>query len=489
MRFRVLPLILALSVFSNVAAGRTFHVRLAEDLGTLDWNYGEVSPEIVYQLMEGLFRADKNGKPVPAAAASFRWNENKTEMTVKLARNRRWSDGSPLCAQQFVDSWARLKSRELASPYAHYAHVLKRFEALSCQELKISFTRPAPEAEALLAHYVFFPLRADNLEKRSRAFQEGTSLIVNGPFQVSEWKPNQSLTLTRNVRYGRKHVALEGVEFLFVPDDSTAKVMFEQGKIEWMRDVGHILRNAKLERSPEFRVFPSHTAYYWGLNAEKSELLKHSSVRRALFEAMDRTQLPKVLGKEYRGQESWLTRALFPELKKPAKSSSAIREAKAILKKAVADNTMNLKVRVYNKSAHKLLAEWAQGQWEKNLGVRIPIEIQEAKVYWKEIATNPAPIFLSGVTAPYAHPRAFLQEFLGSSTANWTGWKSASYDSAVEEGRYQEAEDELIGAGHVIPVYTRDAVGLVKRDWRGFSVNPMGQVFLEDVASSAGSTK
>lgn len=460
----------------------TFRVRLAEDLGTLDWNYGEVSPEIIYQVMEGLFRANEKGEAEGAAARTFKWNSDFTRLQVHLKANRRWSDGSPLCAQQFVDSWNRLRDKKFASPYAHYAAALKSYEAKSCRELIINFQRPAPEAIALLSHYVFFPLRMDNLAARPKAFTEGVGLLVNGPFRVESWKPNQQLNLERNPHYWEKP-ALERVEFYFVPDDSTAKTLFEQGKIDWLRDLNLLLRTPKLEKSAEFRLFPSLTSYYLGLNALNSPLLRDPAVRYALSATLDRRELTKVLGQEYQGSETWLTKKIFPALKSAKKKSESDRlaEAKATLAKAVAEGRMNLAIRVYSKEAHKKLAEWAQGQWEKKLGVRIPIEIQDAKVYWKEIAAKPAPIFLSGVTAAYDHPRAYLQEFLTESTANWTGWSSAVYDRAVAEGRYQEAENTLAEDGFVIPLYTRDAVALVKKRWRGFAINPLGQPFLAGV--------
>jgi ABC-type transport system substrate-binding protein len=86
------------------------------------------------------------------------------------------------------------------------------------------------------------------------------------------------------------------------------------------------------------------------------------------------------------------------------------------------------------------------------------------------------------VTAPYGHPRAFLQEFLSSSSANWTGWSSADYDKAVDEERFQDAEDILQASGMFIPLYTRDTVAVVAKKWKGFHVNPLGQVFLEEVS-------
>ncbi len=460
----------------------TFRVRLVEDLGTLDWNYGEINPEISYQLMEGLFRTNAKGQAVPAAARSFRWNKEKTELVVQLDPESRWSDGSPLCAQQFVDSWQRLKDKTFASPYAHYAHTLKSFEAKSCRELRVKFERPSPEATALFAHYVFFPIRLDQLKKSPQIFKEGVGLLVNGPYQVQEWKTNQNLMLLRNPRYGRKKPVVERLEFYFIPDENTAQVMFEQKRIDWLKDVPQLLRTKTMEKSAAFQSFPNLTTFYFGLNVGKSELLQDEEIRFALSESLDRKEISKILGKEYKGTKDWLSPVIFPALTPAATANKKkLESARKKLEAAKAAGKMDLLLRVYSKAAHRSLAEWAQGQWEKKLGVRIPIEVIEAKVYWREIYTDPPPIFLSGVTAPYSHPRAFLQEFLSTSTANWTGWSSPEYDKAVNEDLFQEAEDILQKSGVIVPLYTRDTVALINPRWKGFYINPLGQIFLGDL--------
>lgn len=465
---------------SSAPSNSVFRVRLVEDLATLDWNYGEVSPEIVYQLMEGLFQADSRGKAVPAAARSFRWNENKTELVIQLKPDRRWSDGSPLCAQQFVDSWTRLQDKKFASPYAHFANNLKSFEAKTCRELRVKFERPAPEAPALFSHYVFFPLRVEQVQSDQKIFNKGKSLLVNGPYQVKEWKSNQSLLLEKNPQFGGPAGTIDQIEFLFIPDENTAQILFEQKKVDWVRDIPPLMRTATTEKQKTFRVFPSLTTFYFGLNANKTELLKDKNIRKALSEALDRKEFPKVLGKEYRGTKTWVSDVIWPQIQAPSVKVDW-GEAKKKLQEANKEGKLGIVLRVYNKASHKLLAEWAQGQWEKKLGVRIPIEVQESKIYWKEIYTDPAPIFLSGVTAPYSHPRAFLQEFLTSSTANWTGWSSFEYDRAVNEENFQKAENLLHEDAFIIPLYMRDSVAMVQTKWQGFSINPLGQAFLSQV--------
>jgi oligopeptide transport system substrate-binding protein len=458
-----------------------FRVRLSEDLGTLDWNHGEVNPEIQYQLMEGLFRADAKGKAVPAAAKSLFWGKDKKSLRILLDPLSRWSDGAPVCAQGFVDSWTRLKDPKFASPYAHYANIVKSVEAISCRELKITFTRASPEAPALFSHYVFFPLRAEPLAKDPALFRSGKGLLVNGPYVVEEWKKNQRLVLSANPRYGKAAPKVKKLEFYFVPDDGTAQVLFEQSKLDWMKDIPALLRTPALEKGPTFRQFPSYTSFYFGVNATRATLAQDPVIRRALNEALAREELPKVLGREHRPARTWLPPTLSSDVKALPADGAVLAVAREKLVKAAAEGKMDLSLRVYNKSAHRLLAEWAQGQWEKKLGVRIPIEVQEAKAYWKELSTNPPPLFLSGITAPYAHPRAYLQEFLGGSTANWTGWTDEAYDRAVNDGDFAEAETLLEKAGYVIPLYTRDAVALVQKKWKSFSINPLGQAFLAEL--------
>lgn len=469
----MLKLLLALTALA--AAPETFRARLAEDLGTLDWNYGEVNQEIVLQLMEGLFTTDHKGQPKPALAKRHKWIDGKTlEIRLKSAN---WSDGEKICAKHFTDSWDRLRDKKFASPYAHYANPIAAYGAESCDKLTIRFTRSAPEATALLAHPVFFPVRLDQVEKSPKLWNEGVGLAVTGPFLVERWSKNQSIKLARNSRYHGPAPRLKTAEFLFLPEESTAKVFFDKGELDWLKDPGPLLRSPELERSPEFRVFPTFITYYFGLNAGKSKLLEDPEVRRALSQSLRREELKKVLGKEARGVDTWLTREIFPGRRSITVPKADFAVVRAKLEKAAEKGELVL--RTYGK--HKLLAEWAQGQWQKQLGVRVPIEVQEGKVYWKEIGANPPPIYFSGVTAPYGHPRAFLQEFLSTSTANWTGWSSKAYDEAVERNDPQAAEKILEEAGFIIPIYARDTAALVKKRWRAFHINPLGQAFLREL--------
>ena len=59
--------------------------------------------------------------------------------------------------------------------------------------------------------------------------------------------------------------------------------------------------------------------------------------------------------------------------------------------------------------------------------------------------------------------------------------KSGEYDAAVASEKFGAAEEILERDGWVIPLYRRDTVALVREKWRGFYINPLGQVYLADV--------
>lgn len=66
-------------------------------------------PEIrvIRDLFEGLVNQDAKGNLVPCVATRWQSNDNRV-WTFTLRDNARWSDGTPVTAEDFVYSWQRL---------------------------------------------------------------------------------------------------------------------------------------------------------------------------------------------------------------------------------------------------------------------------------------------------------------------------------------------------------------------------------------------
>ncbi len=95
---------------------------------------GQPEARIYMALYEGLVEYDKkNMTPVPALAERWDSNKNLTEHTFYLRKNARWSDGTPITAQDFVYSLRRGLAPATASQSAEIAYYVKYAEAYNSE--------------------------------------------------------------------------------------------------------------------------------------------------------------------------------------------------------------------------------------------------------------------------------------------------------------------------------------------------------------------
>ncbi|HEX5706286.1 MAG TPA: peptide ABC transporter substrate-binding protein [Pyrinomonadaceae bacterium] len=87
---------------------------------------GQPEARIYMALFEGLAEYDpKTMEPIPAVAERWDVNRDSSEFVFHLRRNARWSDGHPLNAHDFVYTFRRGLSPELAARNAYLAYEIK----------------------------------------------------------------------------------------------------------------------------------------------------------------------------------------------------------------------------------------------------------------------------------------------------------------------------------------------------------------------------
>lgn len=479
-------LLVILSVFFAspfVQAGElgNFRYRVNEDMGTLDWGYGEVTWPVVLQLMEGLTELGPKGTAKPAAAESWRWLDNaQTKIEFKLRSRARWSDGTRLCAQHFVDAWARVRSPELNSPQSQLLSPItlgsKGAQALGCERLIVQLRSPTPWFPELVSHWVFFPVLKDLIARgvrNSRSWTQPANLVTNGAFVLKSWKLNEEYVLKPNSLYW-DGLASQRPELRakVVNDDSTALSLFETGGLDWLKDLP-ATEKTRLRSRREFREAASLIEYHLGFGEELNR-----SARCALSLALDRLKIPEIL----QGGEI-PARAAVPEVLLPhSQTLLPFDEAQARSLWAQSKLTQPLDVFYYAKDVHVPLMEWAQEQWQRVLGIKVKLTKLDGKTYWSKLLAQPPAVFLSGTTANYAHPQAFLREFLPDSRANFGHYNSPEYVRRLNQGRVHAAEKLLVNEDCAIaPLYFRTTTALVSRAWTGWEINPMGYVYLKEL--------
>ena len=155
--------------------------------------------QLVY---EGLVRADVSGKIVPVLASKWAIDATQVSYEFTLRDGVKFSDGTPVTADDVVFSFQRLNERGL--PYAK-----DRFKSLDAvtkvDERRIRFKLKQPDAGFLLNLGSPFVVGSAILsQKWAQTHDPKREMMGTGPFKMVSYTPNTQLVLKRNESYWNK---------------------------------------------------------------------------------------------------------------------------------------------------------------------------------------------------------------------------------------------------------------------------------------------
>ncbi|HXA13903.1 MAG TPA: ABC transporter substrate-binding protein, partial [Opitutaceae bacterium] len=132
------PLVFFVAVFSGCAKHETavqsgnreqvLHRGIGEDVSTLDPHLATQANDytVISALLEGLVSEDPvDLHPVPGVAASWEVSTDGLVYTFHLRADARWSDGAPVTAQDFIDSFQRVLTPSLGADNASLLYVVR----------------------------------------------------------------------------------------------------------------------------------------------------------------------------------------------------------------------------------------------------------------------------------------------------------------------------------------------------------------------------
>lgn len=116
----------------SVESTATLRRGLGGEPGTLDpcAAADSFSLEVLGDLYEGLTAEAADGTVVPGVAASWTVDPSGTRYEFHLRHDARWSNGAPVRAQDFVNSWRRVVDPKQGSPVADNLRVIAGAEAI-----------------------------------------------------------------------------------------------------------------------------------------------------------------------------------------------------------------------------------------------------------------------------------------------------------------------------------------------------------------------
>lgn len=253
-RILLLPLSIAASaaLLAGCTATTTPAVEPVEG-GTLVYATGDAEPSCLdphvggnypqallsTQYLESLVSKNNDGEIVPWLATD--WTESSDGLTwdFTLRDDVTFTDGTPFDAQAVKANIEHLKDPETASSTGYLAvGKIDEIEAVAADQVR--FTLSAPDSallESLSQPWV--SIESPTALEREQAVN-CESPIGTGPFIVTDWTKQQSVTLERNENYNSppddaEHAGaarLDAIEWRFIPDAATRYAALQSGDVD-----------------------------------------------------------------------------------------------------------------------------------------------------------------------------------------------------------------------------------------------------------------
>lgn len=282
------------------------------DPGSLHPHRATGIPEgrIIRSIHEGvLLLHPETLEPIPGCAESWEISDDGTQYRFQIQQGLKWSDGSPLDAQDFRRSWLDLLDPLQGAPYGDLLDSVVGAKAWRSGQgiredvqirtsgqhiLEINFEHPLPWFPYLCAQT---PLQPVHSSSKGRA---GSDIPTNGPWIMTMWNLRDRIRIEPNPHYhGPAKPSLQTIDFLAVESGNTQLNLFAAGMSDWTVRVptpAIPVLQTDSDWSSMWHADPYLGISFYRLNLNKPPL-DDPAVRKALSLSIDRHELcQEVLG-------------------------------------------------------------------------------------------------------------------------------------------------------------------------------------------------
>ncbi|MCX4343377.1 MAG: peptide ABC transporter substrate-binding protein [Kineothrix sp.] len=471
-------------------------VQVGPDPETIDpaLNSAVDGGNMLLHAFECLLIVDQDGKLAPGQAESWETSEDGLTWTFHLREGLKWSDGTPLTANDFVYSWKRVCDPMVAAPYAEtvlsmvagYEDAiggnLDALQVVAQDDLTLVVTLNAPCSYfgSLAAFATLSPVQQGTVEANGDAWATAPETYVsNGPFYMTEWVPGSHILFSKNPNYWNADaIKLDGIQFALIEDSNAAYSAYQTGEVLMIKDVP-TEEIPSLEGNADFFVDPIIGTYYISLNLNR-DAFKDAKVRQALSLAIDRDYVANTLlqgtyspASNFMGP-GWIDTDGAPFIDKAnggapyidtADFEGNLEKAKALLEEAGYPNGEGFPAISYTTNDagyHKVVAEYLQQAWAE-LGIDLQVNIVEWSSFTPMRRNGEYDVARNGWVGDYSDPSNMLDLLYSTNGNNDGKFSNSEYDAAMDTSRttldaaerseaLHTAEDILMAEAGCVPI-------------------------------------
>ena len=479
-----------------------------------------ISANILLNISDPLVRLDDDLEPQPALAERWDVSGDGKTVTFHLRDDGTWTNGDRVTARDFEYAWKRILDPKLAAGYAYQLFgVAGAAEYNSCKKacqavrekvgvravdhrtLEVRLTSQQPWFLKQVAHTAFLAVPRATVERHGRKWTEPQNIVTNGPFRLTAWKHDESLTLEKWDGWrAADTVELERVEARMINDATTALQAFEAGELDACLE-DSCIPAAEVERlaeGDEYVKVPGLAVQYYGVNVKK---VPDVNVRRALARALDRRSIVENVTRAGEVPATSFTPEGMPGfdvIKQDYLPESAdLAGARDLLANA-SNRPQSLNIFYPGDGPNqKDLAIATQAMW-KELGIDVNLKGMEWAQFLEFLGPPPSSeldLYLIGWVGDFVDDINFLELWTCGNGNNFTNYCDSSYDELIASAKqtpdneerfelYAEAESLLTGpdgAFPIIPIHWPAFITLRKTNVEGWEPNLLDQYDLTKV--------
>lgn len=474
--------------------------------------YYTVAMNIFDRLVEVKANGDGTSEIVPSLAKSWEISDDGLTYTFTLNEGVKFSNGADLTSSDVLYTIKRMLTYEKAVNDDIYDMIqgasdvaegkteeLAGFKVIDDYNFSITLEEPYGAFLACLTTPGASIFDEETTEQAGDQFGIDPAVTIGtGPFTFAAWEFNSELVLSANKDYWDGAPACEGLVLKVIPDEATARMMFENGELDILdmdnnaSQLEYFLNNDSYQ--DQIVSGPRVGVYYICLN-EKFTELSDARVRKALQYSIDRQA---ILDSLYAGQGQ-LENGIFPHGLIGYNADLPeipydVEQAKALLAEAGYPDGFEMEL-CYSSDAGqttKDMLEIISAYWAE-IGVTAKVtEVDEGSFYDMR-AAGEIESYTSSWSADFNDPDNFIYSFFGNeSNIERRGFgysnkeaiaRVAAARAIVDEderiAEYQDLEKLIIQEDAAwVPLFSKEhlfvvnpAVSGFKVSWNGWSGN------------------
>lgn len=280
-------------------------------------DFSNTGSQMYYNAFDPLIEKDYS-KPqaVFKPGIATEWKQvSPTVFDVKIRQDVKFQNGDPMTAEDVVFTFERLlqdMTPEFAGIHRQFFANFAKVEAVDAETVRFTSEKPEPLFETLLntsegsivpKKYIMGLSGDPNKAEVSDFDAYALKPIGTGPYQITQYTPNESLTYTRFDGFFGEKAPFENVTVRRIPEMAARTTALANGEVDMITNVPPDQLDG-IAANPQLKVEGAVTPLFHVVifNA-KTGVMKDKRIREALSLAIDRNLLNEAL---------WLGKAVVP---------------------------------------------------------------------------------------------------------------------------------------------------------------------------------